>query len=122
MTAAGHVTGLCTALSTIPAASVPPHPLPNPEGGGESRKRGGSEKPSFIKAAGTALPARPCRLDLLRSPQPHVIAPTQLYHSELGGFPIHPQTFAEMRALLNQGGKEAPMKEGAELGVPAESW
>lgn len=79
---------------------------------------GGSERPSFIKAAGAALPARPCRLDRLRSPQPHVIATTRLHRSELGGVPTHPQTFAEMRALLNQGGKETPMKEGAEMGVP----
>ncbi|CAM9520684.1 unnamed protein product [Rangifer tarandus platyrhynchus] len=71
------VTGLRTALSTLPVASVPPHPLPIPEGGGESgREEGGSGRLVFIKAAGPALPARPRRPDPLRCPPPHVTAPT----------------------------------------------
>ena len=66
------VTGLRTALSTLPVASVPPHPLPIPEGGGESgREEGGLGKARLYKGGWTgaarqtpppgspALPAAP---------------------------------------------------------------
>ena len=91
------VTGLRTALSTLPVASVPPHPLPIPEGGGESgREEGGSGRLVFIKAAGPALPARPRRPDPLRCPPPHVSAPTtSSTASELGARP-HPPSYPRL--------------------------
>lgn len=41
LTAAGLVTGLLTALSTLPAASVPPHLLPTPREEGRAGERRG---------------------------------------------------------------------------------
>lgn len=90
LTKAGLVTGLLTVLFTLPAASVPPRPLPPPEGGGESGRWGVSEKPSFIKAAGAVRPARPRRQDPLRCRSPHVTAPPAPPQSKLGLVPIHP--------------------------------